>query len=255
MTKKESNKSPRNSYKGKLITGEETPFAIKESFKSLRTNLMYTAKNEKCPVFVVTSANAHAGKSVVISNTAISYAMLGKKVLLLDGDMRRPVIHRIFGKIDNTNGLSGLLTENNESGDAFKNYIVSSSVENLDLIPAGHVPPNPTELLASNKIRNVLEEAKKTYDYIFLDLPPIGEVADAGVLSDCATGYIFVIRAGDTDSRAVEASLEKLSRVNARISGFVLNDIDPKSEGKYGYKYKNKYRYGYAYGSKKQDNE
>lgn len=224
-------------YSGRLLS-DKTPFAIAEAFKLLRTNLCYTTKGESCAVFGVTSAYVGAGKSILIANTALSFSQMGKKVLLIDGDLRCPVQHRVFNMDPKTYGLSELLAGVCRDS---QQAIRSSDYENLDVITSGRIPPNPAELLASAKFRAFIEEAKERYDVIFIDLPPICEVTDAGVISDIVTGYTFVIRASFSDRRLVNVAVEAMESLGGSIIGFILNDVDIKS-GDY---YKNKY-YGYG---------
>ena len=244
--KKRAEKRP--DYNNKLLD-QNTPFAITEAFKMLRTNLHYTSKNEACPVFAITSAYAHAGKSIIIANTALSYAQLDKKVLLIDADMRCPVINKIFCK-KSLNGLSDFLASSGTDASGYGEFLTETGIRGLDIMTSGRIPPNPSELLASPRLKSLLDEAKKTYDYIFIDLPPVCEVSDAGVLANNVTGYIFAVRSGATDSRAVADALESLKQKDANVVGFVLNDVNLKTNGKY-YKY-GKYgkyvKYGkYAY--------
>ena len=224
-------------YSGRLLS-KETPFAIAEAFKLVRTNMCYTTKGESCAVFGVTSAYVGAGKSILIANTAISFAQMGKKVLLLDGDLRCPVQHRIFNLDPKAYGLSELLAGVcKKDADAIRH----TAHEGLDVMTSGHIPPNPAELLASPKMRTFMAEAKQKYDVIFIDLPPICEVTDAGVLSDIVTGFVFVIRAAYSDRRLVNIAVETMENLGGSIVGFVLNDVDIKSDDYY----KNKY-YGYG---------
>ena len=235
-------------YENKLLN-ENTPFHITEAFKTLRTNVYYTSNDEKCPVYAITSAFAHAGKSVIISNLALSFAQMEKKVLLIDADMRRPAVVKIFGsKTDK--GLSDFIV-NAKSDENVEKYIVPSGYEGLDIMFSGHIPPNPSELLANVALRKYITELKERYDYIFIDLPPICEVTDAGVIADIVTGYLIAVRADVTDKRAVADALSLLDKMKARIIGFVMNGIDPKNGGYGSYKYGRKYgKYGkyYKYG-------
>lgn len=234
----------RENYKDKLI-GPNAPFAITEAFKTLRTNLHYTAKNESCPVFAITSAYAHTGKSIIIANAALSYAHLKKKVLLIDADMRCPVINKIFD-VKNERGLSDILASSDSDDRELSSYTVRSNTEGLDIITSGRIPPNPSELLSSPRLSELLCEAKDKYDYVFFDLPPVCEVSDAGIIASHVTAYLFAVRSGVTDSRAVSDALESLAQKGANIAGFVLNDVDLKTNGGHGRKYY--YKYGkYSY--------
>ena len=250
MKKTKDTRYSKSNYSNKLLS-DKTPFAINESFKQLRTNIFYTSKNETCPVFCVTSSYAHAGKSTVISNTAISHSMLGKKVLLIDGDMRCPVLQLIFSMEDGV-GLSELLASAESGFEAYTNFVRKTEYEGLDIITSGRIPPNPSELLSSAKMKEILEAAKEKYDYIFIDTPPICEVSDGCVISEIVTGYIFVIRSGVTDSRSVSDALSVLEQSGANVVGLVLNDVNPKFDVKYSRK-NHKYGYGkykkYGYNS------
>lgn len=241
-------------YEDKLI-GRDTPFRITEAFKTLRTNVYYTSSDEKCPVYGITSAFAHAGKSVIISNLALSFAQMEKKVLLIDADMRRPAIIKIFGK-KNEKGLSDMIISKNEN-DSFENYIIPSGYERLDILLSGRIPPNPSELLANVKFRKYIADMKEKYDFIFIDLPPICEVTDAGVIADFVDGYLLAVRADVTDKRALDDALSLLDKMKARVIGFVMNGVDPKTSGYGSYKYGRKYsKYGkyYQYGYHNYDN-
>jgi len=230
-------------FNEKLIN-EKTPFMITENFKTLRTNLFYTTNNEKCPVYAITSCMINAGKSIVIANLAVSYAQIGeKRILLIDADMRCPVQHKIFN-ISNKIGLSELLADSNNN---YGEFITKAN--NLDIITSGRIPPNPSELLASSKMKDFMDYAKENYDLILMDLPPIGEVSDPGIIAPYVTGYLFVIRSGYTDIRLVKESIESMQQMKANITGFVLNDINPKISASYS-SYSHKYGYK-KYGYKK----
>ena len=239
-----------NGYKNRLV-GPATPFAITEAFKEIRTNMLYTARDVVCPVYAVTSAFAHAGKSVVIANIAASFAGLGKRVLLVDADLRNPALHKILS-CDRSSGLSEIaagLTENPETA------ILKTAVAGVDFLPAGHIPPNPSELLASVQFETFIHAMQEKYDAIFIDFPPAGVVIDALIPASLITGYAVVVRAGLSDRRAVADVLSAMEGVGANILGFILNDVDPK-EGSYGkgsnkYKYRYKYNYSYTHPSRK----
>lgn len=231
-----SNSSDRD-YTGRLLT-KNTPFAITEAFKSLRTNMCYTTKGEKCAVYGITSAYVQAGKSLVIANLAISFSMMDRKVLLLDGDLRCPVQHKIFNLSNHVHGFSDVLA-GICSYDQME--LRDGGYKNLSILTCGKIPPNPAELLASDNMKKFIERAKQDFDFIFIDLPPVSEVSDAGIISNLVTGFAFVVRAGHSDRRMVEMALECMEGFDAPMTGFILNDIDIKA-GSY---YKNKY---YSYG-------
>lgn len=235
-------------YEGRLLT-DKSPFAINEAFRTLRTNMFYTSKGERCPVYGVTSCFADSGKSLIISNLAISFSHLNKRVLLIDCDLRNSVIHKIFG-MERGFGISELLAG---SDNAVDKCLRKTGYENLQIITAGGTPPNPTELLASERMTKFIEFLKNHFDVIFIDLPPVGLVADASVLSDSVTGYIFTVRSGMDDSVSIKHALNVMEQMHANIIGFVLNDVNVKAPDKYGRygkygkygKYGGYNRYGY----------
>ena len=215
----------------------DAPFAIREAFNQLRTILMYTITDNEngAPVFAITSSAEDTGKSTIIANLAISFSQINKKVLLVDADLRRPVLHDYFGYDDKRQGLSDYI-----SG-VCDNVVISNVRENLDLGTSGRIPPNPSELLPSPRFTACLNNWKKEYDLIFIDFPPIGIVTDSVVNIGPITGYIFTVRAGRSTAKRINTSLEMMERLGAKIVGVVLNDYDIKGSGYY--RHDNKYRY------------
>lgn len=241
-----------NSYEGKLLT-DAAPFAVSEAFKTMRTNLFYTAKGESCPVYGITSTLAASGKSLLISNLAVSYAQLEKRVLLIDCDLRNSVVHKIFG-IERGQGLSELLAGAENSVDKF---IRHTSYNNLSIITAGGTPPNPAELIASARMGKLLEFMKQHFDIIFIDLPPVAVVSDAVIIAEHLTGYLYAVRSGREDKRMLKGALAMMDQTGAHVVGLVMNDVNMKSGGygkygKYGYGRYGRYGYGrygrYGYG-------
>lgn len=228
---------------GRLL-GDGTPFSITEAFKALRTNLLYIdSKGEKCPVIGVVSDFSGTGKSMVVSNVAISFTQLGKKVLLIDGDMRCPMQHRVFDISRHNMGLSEALAGIAKS--PLAECAKPTKYKGLDLMTCGRIPPNPNELLASKQMEELLALAKEHYDYILIDLPPLCATSDAGVLAPILTGYVFVARMAYSNLTAVSDSLGMLKAVNAHVAGFVINDIDIRQSSRY---YSTKGRYSQYYG-------
>ena len=227
-----------------VLTGPKTPFAIVEAYKEIRTNMLYTARGLKCPIYALTSAQAHAGKSVTSANLASSFAELGKRVLLIDADLRNPVQDKIFS-LNRSAGVSEIAAGLREGLEA---VAVKTHIEGLDLVPAGHIPPNPSELLSSAHFEAFLRTAQESYDAIFIDFPPAGVVVDALIPAHLITGYAVVVRSGLDDRRAVSALLDSLNGVGAKVIGFIMNGIDPKVgrmyEGSRAYKYRSDYSYG-----------
>ncbi len=222
-------------YTGKLLC-KDTPFAVSEAFNTLRTNLCYSTAAEKCPVFAVTSDFSGAGKSVISSNVALSLSLLGKRTLLLDCDLRRPEIVRIFAA-DAKFGVSEILSGNVASEDD----VIYKYNKNLDIIFSGCIPPNPSELLGSEKMKELIASAKEKYDFIIIDTPPAFEVSDIGVISQVLTGTVMVARSNYSDVDAIDTSEELIKGVNGRIVGYVVNGVDLKSGSAYYYAKKGKY--------------
>lgn len=223
----------------KKILTAESPFHIREAYKALRTNVLFSLPEQKCKKIIITSSYAGEGKSVNCLNLAISFGENGAKVLLIDCDLRRPNIARLLGKRPNT-GLSNVLIGLNTDEEA----ITHSEYTNLDVIFSGDIPPNPSELLGSDKFTDLIEKLEKEYDYIFLDSPPVTVVSDAVVLSRCTTGVILIVRSRRTDKDAVSNTISQLEFAGAKIIGTVLNDTTPQGMS---YKY-NKSRYSHGYG-------
>ena len=222
----------------RLVTND-APFAIREAFNQLRTNLMYTISDNSngAPVIAVTSTNEHAGKSTIITNLAVAFSQLNKKVLLVDGDMRCPVVHKFF-ELDNKDmGLSELI-----SGIANEDC-KHTVMENLDVITSGRIPPNPSELITSPRFADRIQQWKKEYDIIFVDFPPVGIVTDCIACCNNITAYIFVVRAGKCSAKSIKSCMEMMDQVGAKVAGVVLNDYDIKMSDRYKYKYRYRYRY------------
>ncbi len=248
--KNESNEFNRDNIK-KLLNND-TPFAVKEAYNSVRTKLMFTTHEEGCPVYAVTSALPSDGKSINAVNLAITFAQLGKKTLIIDGDMRRPTLHRYFN-CGHSGGLSEVLAGISNDVD-----VRQTDFENLSFLPAGDIPPNPAELLSSAKMSELAGFIKRHFDYVFIDCPPVEVVTDATLLSKHVSGYIFVIRAGKLKRADLRHAVNGIVEVKGRILGFLLNDINGLAQNyyrkgyygsRYSYKYyRYKYDYNYRYG-------
>ena len=227
----------RTNVDQKLLLREHVPFRISEDFHELRTNITFCSAGEKGCTIGVVSSIAGSGKSFVMSNLAVSLSRLyGKKVLLVDGDMRCPMIHKIF-LFPNKVGLSNLIANQVESDSAVKH-----SVDNLDVITSGTLPPNPIDLLSCPRMTEWMEEWKKNYDYILIDLPPIGEVSDALAVSGLISGYLLVVRSGYMDSKLLRDTVETVESKDAKIYGYVITDVHSEFGDGYG-KYNRYYKY------------
>ena len=227
----------------KNILSEKSDFFIRESYKTLRTNVTFSLADETaCKVLIVTSAMQSEGKSITALNLAISYAEMKQRVLLIDCDLRRPKLARLLSAKEKV-GLSNLLIQPELLGKA----IHDSGIEDLDVIFAGDVPPNPSELLGSSRMKALLDSLQENYDYIILDTSPVNLVTDACVLVPESSGVLFVVRAGLSERGSVLRAVEQLERSHAKILGFVLNEVTRES-GYYGYRKYGYQRHRYGYG-------
>mgnify|MGYP001232854324 CR=1 FL=1 len=216
-----------------------------ESFRVLRTNLHYSIpESEKASIFMITSSMPGEGKTMIVSNLATVTADSGKKVLMIDCDLRKPALHKAF-KLGRNNGLVNYLAGETSYDDAIIKNILDLD---LDIITSGPIPPNPTELLMSEKFKNLLERASHEYDYIFFDSPPCLNMADAAILGRLADRILFTISAGKTRVDFVKRSIEQLKQIDIDVSGIVLNRFSLKNSGyKYSQYGSGKYYYAYAY--------
>lgn len=203
---------------------------IAEQYRTIRTNLQYAAVDQKLETLLVTSSTPAEGKSMTTANLGVVYAQQGKKVLLIDADLRKPTVHYTF-RLDNLQGLSNILV-----GDGRLEQVANaSSIDNLDIISSGPIPPNPSELLGSQMMRKLIEEAKQIYDIIIFDTPPILAVTDAQILANVVDGSILVVRSGKTEYEAAIKAKESLEKSSSKILGTVLNDMEKKNSNYHYY--------------------
>ena len=229
--------------KGKLPVCENLSFASKEAFKRLRTNLVvsFPADDTSCHLVGITSAQPGDGKSTIALNLAYSLAELGKKTLLVDADLRRASIHDKLG-IERVPGLSELIKGSiNDISASVRRY--ASSNTQLDIIPSGEMPENPSELLNSERCARLFELLAQAYDYIVVDLPPIGAVVDAVSIAQELDGMLVVIRENACPRGLLNDCIQQLNYANATILGFVVNGAMEGSSKKYQYGKYNSYGY------------
>ncbi|MBE6673004.1 MAG: CpsD/CapB family tyrosine-protein kinase [Ruminococcaceae bacterium] len=236
--KNRKNPNARAEYRSRLL-GANSDFMTGEAYNKMRTNLMYTLADKKCPVIGVTSAFKGGGKSLTLANLAISYSQLGKQVLIIDGDLRSPVQHRVFN-LKNVTGVSEILGGFRQGGISVHKI---KEYPNVSVLNAGATPPNPSELLASERMEKLIALVKEKFDMVIIDLPPINVVTDAGVIGSLVDGYVFVVRSGADDARSVRSALDTLKQMNANVLGVVLNDVSLEQRKRYGGRY-NRYGYG-----------
>ena len=256
MKKNRNNLSAEIENERKFIISKRKDFYLTEAYKSLRTNVLFSLTGDgEGKMLMITSSEQGEGKSITAVNLAISFAQDEKKVLLIDCDLRRPKIARLL-ELSAECGLSNILMKPELRKDA----ILRGPEKNLDVLTAGDIPPNPSELLGSKRMEALLKDLCDQYDYILLDTPPINLVTDGMVLSTRVDGTLFVVRAGKAERGAVLRAMDMLGRANAKVLGFVFNGAEQTDSryggkkyrygkyGKYG-KYSNydKYNYGYGY--------
>lgn len=213
-----------------MFVMEKAPKSIDaEAYRSLRSNIEYSSFDDEYRAIVVTSSVPGEGKSTTSGNLALSLAQSGNKVLLVDCDMRKPSIHKKF-KISNMSGTAELLLRKESFEDVANCYN-----ENLTIITAGKIPPNPSEMLSSRAMTAFIKEMKKEFKYIILDTPPLQAVTDAQVLSTKADGVLLIVRAGSTKRDAVLNSVDLIKKVKGKVIGMVLNGVENKKNSYYYY--------------------
>ncbi|MBR6934674.1 MAG: CpsD/CapB family tyrosine-protein kinase [Clostridia bacterium] len=225
------------------LLSEDTPFNVREAFNTLRTNVVFGMAPSGGKRLLVTSANQSEGKSTTSVNLAVALAQNGAKVLLIDADLRKPKLHKFFNT-DYTHGLSRFLIGQETLNDA----LFRTPVKNLDLMTSGIIPPNPSELLGSSRMKLFLEKAEEYYDYIIIDTPPINVVTDAAVLSKIVSGVLIVVHYGSTDRDDFQKAKNQLQMVGANIIGFSVVGVRSEHKGYYKKYYKSYDSYGYGYG-------
>jgi polysaccharide biosynthesis transport protein len=221
--------APANGKSGgsltKLVTLDQLSSVV-EAYRMLRTSVLLSAAGNPPKIILFTSGQPGEGKTTTAINTAISLSQLGSSVLLIDADLRRPTVHRVF-KMNQTQGLSTYLSRQVE----IDPLISKLWVPNLSVLPCGAIPPNPAELISSERMRDLLQKLSDRYDHILIDSPPLINVTDPVILSTMVDGVILVVQAGRSTRDIVRRARQELSSVGAKIFGVVLNNLDIKREG------------------------
>lgn len=230
MIKKNIKQEASGGYKvqRRHILNPNSSFYAKEAYKTLRTNIRFFLNQEGCKKFCITSSTMGEGKSITILNLAISFAEDGQKVLLIDADMRRPAMARLLVEKASP-GLSNVLAGLVDEDKAIRKEVF----HNLDILYAGDVPPNPLELLGSERMRELLNRLSQEYDYILVDSPPVNAVADARVVANLLDGVLYLVRQNRTEKEAVARGINLLKLTDAKLLGFVINGIDPEAKKYY----------------------
>jgi capsular exopolysaccharide synthesis family protein len=223
----------------RLITETDPKSPASEAYRALRTNIQFAGLDQPCRSIVVTSASAGEGKTTSVANFGVVSAQGGTRVCLVDSDLRRPTLHRLFG-MDNARGLTTALVE----GLSFADVARPTRVPGLSLLPSGPLPPNPAELVGSNRMRERLEEAAgSAFDLVLCDSPPVIAVSDGVALAAQCDGVILTIRVGLVAHDVIRRAVDQIEAVKGKILGVVLNSVDLRRDGYY-YSY---YRYYQSY--------
>jgi len=217
--------------KRQLIVHTQAKSPMAEAYRTLRTNLQFLKIDGELKVIIFTSAGPSEGKSTTIANLAVALANSGKKVVLIDCDLRKPTQHKIFGR--KNHGLTNVLVEELPVWD----LVQDTDVENLCLLTSGPIPPNPSELLSSKSLQAVLDLLKNVADYLLIDSPPVVAVTDACVLAQKADGVVLVLNAGTIKPEMAQKAKELLLQANARLLGVILNRVEIDVEHSYYYYY------------------
>jgi capsular exopolysaccharide synthesis family protein len=205
----------------KLITISEPRSPISEAYRALRTNLDFASLDQTLKTLVVTSAGVGEGKSTTLANLAVVSAQAGRKVLLVDADLRRPTLHQIFG-LNNDMGLTTAMVD--EAALALP-PLQKTGVEGLSVLTSGPLPPNPAELMGSRRMEEVIATLAERADQVFFDTPPVVAVTDAAVLATKVDGVLLVISAGKTRREYARTAVQRLEQINARLVGTVLTNV------------------------------
>lgn len=220
----------------RMITTEDPKSPISEAYRGLRTSLQYSSLNNKDKdgnIILISSPGPGEGKTTTIVNLAITYANLGKKTLLIDADLRKPVVHKIFN-LDKNIGLTQHLVGFKEDKQL---AVQDTGIKNLSAITSGVIPPNPSEILASENMKNLIGKLKKEYDIILIDSPPLLAVTDAFICLNYTDQFILVVRAGKTDKAGLDRSINQINRTESSLVGVVVNAVDESNTYGQGYYY------------------
>ena len=225
--------------KDELVVATNPKEIISEQIRTIRTNLQFTSADEKIKTILITSSIPSEGKSFISSNLATAFAQNNKKVLIVDCDMRKGRVNKIF-KISNRIGLSNLLAYKEDDEENLEDYVFKTKIDNLYIIPRGKVPPNPSELLNSQKTAKLISLLSEIFDYIIFDGPPVNGLSDSLIMSDFVDRTIVVTSLNSAPIELLESTKKMLTNVNAKVAGVIVNKVPRrKSSGKSYYYYEN----------------
>jgi non-specific protein-tyrosine kinase len=232
----------------KIVAADEPRSPVSEAFRALRTNLRFASVDRPVKSILVTSPSPADGKSTVAVNLGVVLAQLGKQVTIIDGDLRRPNVHKMMG-LSNRAGVTSLFVQ---SDTQLAEVLLDTRVERLRILTSGEIPPNPSELLGSERFRKILASVKELSDVVIIDSPPLMAVTDSAVLAPHVDGVILVIKPGSTNLAASQEAVEQLRRVGANMLGVVLNEVDI-SRSRYKYYRYHGYDNSYLYSDEKDE--
>ncbi len=204
-----------------LITVSEPRSPISEAYRTLRTNLDFASLDQALKTLVVTSAGVGEGKSTTLANLAVVSAQAGRRVVLVDADLRRPTLHQVFG-LGNETGLTTMMMEDAALASP---PLQATGIEGLAVLPSGPLPPNPAELMGSRRMEEVITTLAEQADQVFFDTPPVVAVTDAAVLATKVDGVLLVVSAGKTRREYARTAVQRLEQINARLVGTVLTNL------------------------------
>jgi capsular exopolysaccharide synthesis family protein len=219
-----------------LVAFKDPKSPVSEVYRTLRTNIKFASFEREIKTIAITSTGPNEGKSTVTSNLGIIMAQSGHKVLIMEGDLRNPTIHKYFN-LTNRHGLTNLMVEDAP----YKDYLRDPEIQNLDILTGGPTPPNPAEILGSLRARKLIETLRQDYDYVLIDTPPLALVTDAALVASICDGTILVVGAGETVSQMVVKTRDLLDKAKANILGVVLNKVRRTKSDRYYYYYHDYY--------------
>lgn len=228
LKKQAEREEKRNDFADRLVTLQDPMNGASEDYRSLRTSLLYALVDTPPKVIVMTSPGPSEGKSTTCANLAVVLAQAGKNTLILDCDLRKPAIHRAFGA-RNFTGVVNILV-----GECGLSEAWQDPLSGLKLISAGPIPPNPAELLGSMRFAQLLGQARAQFDYVLIDAPPTGPVADPAILATQGDGVLLVIDAQNTRKGALHQAMRSLEGIGANVLGTVMNNLKAPKDGYYG---------------------
>lgn len=214
-----------------LITSVNPKSPISEQYRTIRTNIEFMMVDRSYKTLLVTSAEAAAGKSTLIPNLAVVFAQQGKRVLLIDADLRKPTTHITF-RVDNRVGLTNVLTR---QVSLYKSFQGTRLSENLAILTSGPIPPNPSELLGSKAMEEIIKDVAKNFDIVLVDAPPVNSVTDAQILSRIVDATVIVAHANQTKKEQLVRAKKLMEQVQANLLGCVLTDYDAQDSSYYYY--------------------